>query len=213
MEDPEFDFYSSISDKVIELEKRRDEVDQYIGFAKTIKMTGMMPNTKQVGTVRFEDFIKNARENWNFYSEPETIQILEVAEKALTMSPEDWELEDYANLGEVIKSFADDYKGMVKDCTINAYYKLLSRMQSMEYQSDVVQTIVKMLYEYLCEQHENDELSDKFTPQFFARYTAPTFLTDSDIGYIHERNYGTDVCLFIADAIAFFGGYDSADNI
>lgn len=36
-----------------------------IGFAKTIKMTGRIPTVLEVGSTRFQDFIKYARENWN----------------------------------------------------------------------------------------------------------------------------------------------------
>jgi DNA-binding transcriptional MerR regulator len=48
MDNPEADFYKSISEKVVELERKRDDITNFIKFAKTIKLTGSNSNTKEV---------------------------------------------------------------------------------------------------------------------------------------------------------------------
>jgi hypothetical protein len=82
----------------------------------------------------------------------------------------------------------------------------------MNHTSELVQTVVKMLYEYLSEQYSGTEFVDKYTPQFFARYTTPSLL-DCDMGIIFERQYGKSGCQFIAEAIAYFGGYQCINDI
>ena len=59
-------------------------------------------------------------------------------------------------------------------------------------------------------ENEEPELDGKITPQFIAKYTAPFFL-GGDIAIQHERNYGKEGCLFIAQALAYYGGYDIDD--
>lgn len=53
MDNPEADFYKSISEKVVELERKRDDITNFIEFAKTIKLTGRVPTTKEVGSIRY----------------------------------------------------------------------------------------------------------------------------------------------------------------
>ncbi len=66
-EDPSFSFYEAISDKVEQLEKKYNEMLTYLQFAKTIKMTGRIPNTTKVGNMRFDNFIEYARQNWHSF--------------------------------------------------------------------------------------------------------------------------------------------------
>jgi len=63
MEDPSFDFESAIDKKVMELEKKHDENVINLQFAKTIKLTGKIPTTLEIGSQRFDDFMKYALEN------------------------------------------------------------------------------------------------------------------------------------------------------
>ena len=97
--------------------------------------------------------------------------------------------------------------------TINAYYQILSRMQSLEFNSEVVQTVVEQLFCFLSESDSAKEIGEKFTCVFFAKYTAPFFFEGSDIGEINISTSGREGAEFIARAIAFFGGFDSIDDL
>ena len=80
--------------------------------------------------------------------------------------------------------------------TINAYYQILSRMQSLEFNSEVVQTVVEQLFCILSESDSSKEIGE-----------------GSDIGEINSCTYGREGAEFIARAIAFFGGFDSIDDL
>ena len=97
--------------------------------------------------------------------------------------------------------------------TINAYYQILSRMKSLDFNSEAVQTVVEQLFCFLSECDTAKEIGEKYTPVFFSKFTAPFFLEGSDIGEINIATYGREGAEFIARAIAFFGGFDSLDDL
>ena len=162
-----------------------------------------IPTVNRIGSIQYDDFIQYARENWNFYDDPQIAPCLEMAEKLADKKPEEWTLEDLSELQlERLESFMDMQTTYLK----GAYYKLISELQFMDYNSETVQTVVKLLYEHFA---DSDLVVDK---QVFARYQASHFL-DGILAVINERNYGKSGCLFIAKAIAYFGGYESIDEI
>ena len=69
MDDGNIDFYEKLAKKIEDLEKKRKEDDKLIEFAKTIKLSGRLPNVVAVGSMKFTDFIKYAQESWNFFAE------------------------------------------------------------------------------------------------------------------------------------------------
>lgn len=212
IENPDADFYSSISEKVEELERKRDEIIQYIEFAKSIKLTGRVPTTKQVGSIRYEDFIKYAHKNWNFYDGPKAAPLLDTLEEVLHPAEQEWSdtaVEKLKGLAEILS----DYQETQRTCTINAYYRIIADMYHLDYRSDTVQTVVQLLYSFLSEQDAVKEIGNKFNPHFFAKYTAPFFLEGSDISRMNEVNYGKEGCRFIAETIAYFGGFEALDDL
>lgn len=212
MDNQEADFYKSISEKVVELERKRDDIINFIEFAKTIKLTGQVPTTKKVGSIRYSEFMEYSRENWNFYVEPKAASYLDAMEiiqdaKEQKLSEIDIDrLESLANL-------MGDYQEMQHACMINAYYQILSRMQLLGFKSEAVQTVVEQLFCFLSESDIAKEIGEKYTPVFFSKNTAPFFLEGSDIGEMNIAIYGREGAGFIARAIAFFGGFDSIDDL
>ena len=67
---------------------------------------------------------------------------------------------------------------------------------------------MKCLYENL-----NDSFGEenKMTEEQFGRIYSSSFVT-GDIARLREHNYGKDACMFIANAIAVFGGYKNAEE-
>lgn len=66
-----------------------------------------------------------------------------------------------------------------------------------------VQVLVKMLYENrISSIPELEEL----TQNQFVRFETSSYIS-GDVARMHEQEYGKAGCLFIADAIAVFGGY------
>lgn len=212
MDNPESDFYQSISEKVVELERKRDDISRFIEFAKTIKLTGRVPTTKEIGSIKYSEFMEYSRENWNFYVEPKAVSYLKAME-SLQETKECGLTEDDIDRLEALAELMGDYQEMQRTCTINAYYQILARMQSFDFCSESVQMVVEQLYRFLSESDIAKEIGEKYTPVFFAKYTAPFFLKGSDMGEINIAAYGYEGAAFIAKAIAFFGGFKSLDDL
>lgn len=202
MYNPMFDFYSSLSKKIEILEEEFHKKKEYLEFAKTIKLTGKIPTVKYAGSIKYSDFMKYAVENWNIYSDTRMSPYARITEKLISKSEEEWKLEDLEGLENTLFSFDE----MTVACNVHAYYRLMAELQYMDDTSKTVQTVVRLLYEYLLENViENKE---EFTPQFFAKQIIPSFL-ESDIAILQEKNYGKEGCRFIANAMAYFGGLEN----
>lgn len=107
-------FYKSISDKVVELERKRDDITNFIEFAKTIKLTGRVPTTKQVGSIRYSEFMEYSRENWNFYIEPKAASYLDVMELIQDAKEQELSEIDVDRLESLAKLM-----GIIKKCNIH----------------------------------------------------------------------------------------------
>ena len=168
IENPNSDFYKSISDKVVDLEKKRDEITSFIEFAKTIRLTGRIPTTNKIGSVSFSEFMDYSRENWNFYVEPKAASYLEAMESMQNMKSQELDECDIDRL-EALADLMGDYQEMQRTCTINAYYQILASMQMSDYKSELVQMIVQQFYSFLMNEETAKEIGEKFTPAFFAK--------------------------------------------
>ena len=201
---PDFSFYEVMTDKVEQLEKRRDEILTYLGFAKTIQMTGRVPNTTRVESMKFDDFIEHSRQNWNAFNDPQDRRFMDAADTILDKHSEEWDASDVKRIMDIYGDI--DPEEMVYIQTIGGYYRVIVDMKPLGYSCDTVQTVVKYLYEYMLTYIE-PEFKEKFTPLYFADRQVSSFI-DSGFAAMNERNYGKDGCLFIAQAIATFGGYN-----
>lgn len=202
MNDPAFDFDTAITQKVAELEKRQQKDTQCLQFAKSIKLLGHIPTSTNIGTIRFDEFLKYAHENWNFYGDPKTAPFMRLSENISNQKGGELSTDDAQQLLNILK----DVERMTHTYTLHGYYQVISDMKELGADSDRVQRVVGFLYRYIIDHNTEPELDGKITPQFFAKYTAPFFL-GGDIGRQYACLYGDDGCLFIAQAIAYYGGY------
>ncbi len=203
----DFDFQVSLSERINDLERKKTEIDQYIGFAKALKLLGSFPYPKEMGSIRFDDFIKQARGYWNVNSDPQMASLQNLAETFLGKS----ELTD-ENVQQV-EALMDGFDIDVEDILIlNEYYDSLVKRKDLGISDPTVQTLVNLIYRYHCKPFFPADVVESMTPQKFARHVVRSF-TVGDIAVMQERNYGKDGCKFIADAIAHFGGYSSVAEI
>ena len=205
MNDPNFDFYTSISEKVAELEKRHDEDIMYLEFAKSIKLTGRIPTVSKIGSIRFDDFLDYCHENWNFYDDPATAPFMKIADMLISKPAQEWSPDDFERLATLFENL--DLENWAHSFALNGYYQVIADMQDLGHDNETVQRVVQLLHAYTIKSNTTPELDGKITPQFMAKYTAPSFL-DGDTAVLHERNYGKDGCLFIAKALAHYGGFN-----
>lgn len=209
-ENRDFDFYASLSKKVKILEEEYNKKKSYFEFAKTIQITGRIPTVKDYGSVKFDDFLSYARENWNYYADPELSACIGLAEKSANNRVEDITYEELEEMLKVIQ----DAQAMQASAMMIAHYKAIASLKSFEFNDDAVQAVVSSVYGYICSLHSNDEeFKDKTTPSYFAKTTVPMFL-DSEISELFLKNeFSKDERDFIALAIAHFGGYANINEI
>lgn len=200
---PDFDFDTAIAKKVKELERKHEEDVIYLEFAKSIKFLGRIPTTSKIGSVKFDDFLAYAHENWNFYDDPRSAPFMQIADTLISKEPQEWSPDD-------VERILIDAEGMMHTYALHGYYQVISDMQELGYDNDAVQRVVRLLHKYLVEHNTEPELDGKITPQFVAKYTAPFFIS-GDVAVQHERNYGKEGCLFIAQALAYYGGFTIDD--
>lgn len=202
-DDPKFNFYDAISKKVDQLENRHNEILSYLGFAKTIKMTGRIPNTKQLGKMKFDDFIKYARENWNALNGSHGQKYMALVDSIIDKPAEEWDNTDLQRLMDFYGNIEPEQLLYVQ--TIAGYYRVIVDMMPLGYTHEVVQSVVNCLYEYMLKGIEPQN-REKFTRLYFTDHTISSFI-ESGFAEMNERNYGKDGCLFIANALAHYGGY------
>lgn len=203
----DFDFQASLSEKIIDLERKKTEIEQYIGFAKALKLTGSFPLPKEMGSIRFEDFIKYAREYWNVNTDPQMSTMYNLVEIILNKTESELTEPDLEQVETAFDGFdVDDF------LILHEYYTELVKRKELGVSHPVVQTLANLIFRYNCEHFFPAEVVEGMTPQKFARYVVRSF-TVGDIALMQERNYAKDGCNFIAEALAYFGGYSSIKDI
>lgn len=203
-DDPKFNFYDAISEKVDQLEKRYDEILLYLGFAKTIKMTGRIPNTTQIGKMKFDEFIEYARQNWNAFNDSQGEKYMALVDTIMDKPTEEWDNTDLQRLMDFYGEIEPEQ--LVYMQTVAGYYRVIVDMMPLGYTHEAVQSVVNRLYEYMLKSIEQQN-QETFTRLYFADHTVSSFI-ESGFAVMNERNYGKDGCLFIAKALAHYGGYD-----
>lgn len=203
VKNPKTDFYEVISGKVVELEKEYEDKKKLYEFAKTIKLTGSVPSPRWMGQMKYDDFIEYAKEHWNFYLDERGALTADVVERIADKAVQDWTLEDYKSLDNLAATYGEE--DVTHQYNINAYYRLLVELKELEPSNEAVQKVVRLLYEYQLNNIAGEEGRKRMTPSIYARRTAPLFL-DGDIAKVQELIWGKEGCLFIAKAIAIFGG-------
>lgn len=72
-----------------------------------------------------------------------------------------------------------------------------------------VQLLIKMLYENRINSVPG---LTELTRSQFVKLESSSYIS-GDVARMHEQDYGKDGCMFIADAIAVFGGYSCYDEV
>lgn len=208
MNTPNLNFYDSISKKIEELENKRAEITNYIDFAKSIRLTGMIPDSPQIGSINCSDFMKYARENWNFFKDPKASACYEMMRQEVDTDKFELSEEKISKLEQAIDQL-NDYRINQIVCTINAYYQIIANLSTMDYRSEVVQSIVNQLYVFLSQQDEMKKNGEAFNKAFFAENTIFQFKEGNDIGNMNIKKYGEGNTKFIANAVAYYGGLEN----
>lgn len=202
-----FDFDNSIEEKVKELEEEKRKIELHLGYAKTIKLTGRFPaRPSEMGSIKFEDFQRQAVEGWNVMDDPLTMQCQKVAETVLSKSPEEFEDSD---LGQMFSLFENVSK-IDPDVLLVEYVlpRAIAKRHALGTEHCDVQLMVKMIYENLCKLSGDCNLSKTD----FSRFYSSSYLC-GDMAKLKSGIFSEEERLFIANAVAVFGGYKDYDDL
>ncbi len=205
-----FDFDSSLEKKIKELEEEKSKVEKHLGYAQNIKLTGRFPSRpKNMGSVTFGEFYEKSLNEWNVNSDPEAKKYKELADLILNTPEEEFQDTDIGRLFEFLQGLQEmvsntDEFMMEKVIPI----EILKRKENGPADKEV-KLLVKILYENRIS--STPELADMTLNQF-VRFEASSYIS-GDVARMKEREYGKAGCLFIADAIAVFGGYGCYDEV
>lgn len=209
--DEEFDFDVSISQKVVQLEEKKAELERHLGYAKTIKLTGRFPSRpKRMGDVKFDDFQNNAIDSWNITGDPESETYAQLAETILSKSAEEW---DNSDLGRML-SVLEMLKNMDPDLIIAEYVlpKAICERKALGANHPDIQLMVKLMFENQNALCQSLDMEGNMDAKQFSRLFSSSFL-NGDIAKIKTREYSEEDCEFIADAISVFGGYKNYNDL
>jgi len=209
IQNEDFDFQNSINEKIEELERKKTEIEQYIGFAKTLKLTGTFPLPKEMGSIRFEDFIKSAWEYWNVDSDPQMEKLQSLFDVIQNKPESEWTENDFKLIETMLSELDVDLFELL---LIDEYYAKLLELKELEVSDTRVQREVDLIYNYYCEHILPEDIAENMTPQKFSRNIVLSFTT-GDLSAINKSKYGKENCEFITEALAYFGGYPSASEI
>lgn len=198
----------SLEKKIKELQEKKEKVDKHLRYAKTIKLTGRIPSIpkEKMGSVRFEDFHEKSLNKWSLDEDKELSPFLEIAEKYLTLSPDEFKKSDIGKIIYLIKQMKDYSEVFM---TFYILPKEIVKRKSLGTSHPEVQLLVKMIYENTIEFSSEP---NNMTFNQFVRFVSSSYKA-GDIARFNEQNFGIEGCSFIADAIAVFGGYQCYDEV
>ena len=208
MNDPEFDFYTAITKKVEELERKHDEDILLLELAKSIKMTGCIPNIHEIGSIRFDDFLKYIKENWNFYKDPYLRPVMEMSRTIVAKKPDEMNNDEVNSIKKWFENLG--VEEITELCTQNSYLQIIADMKEFGYDSETVQKVVALLQNHIIEYNKKRENKDAISSPKYMKNMAALFW-DSDVATIYEQKFGKEGCIFIARALAYYDGYELED--
>ena len=197
-------FYGLLYKKTEKLQKNLIETKKYYELAKTIKLTGKIPTVNDFGSIKFEDFIEYTYENFNFNNSEILSYAMEIDDKIKNNDISFLYDENMEKLETILK---DRHLQVIV-----AYLTALSKMSVLQHTDKPVQDVVNLIYVEYNGLLEQEGLNNS-TKDGFAKHFVGIFFGDGDIAKDNITIYGEKNCKFIADAITYFGEYESSNKI
>ena len=151
-------------------------------------------------------------DNWNFHEEYKTIQdanYLEMLVDTESLEADCITRETADKLLNLICSFYNNYMCIKYD----TYFEILAELYTLDYRSDTVQTLIKKVHEFVNEKSEVNAEMGVQSRYKFAKVILLGFIPSGDLYATNEKRYGAQGCRFIAEAVAYYGGYDRIDDM
>lgn len=208
MDSKNFDLRDSIGKHIEILTKKKERLENLIGYAKTIKFTGTIPlNFNEYGDITFNEFIENSKNTWNMKTlfeeskeennaiDYEFMQRLQgLADEHLNQPEKTWSEGEIDGIAENLFSNVDFDKLMVFQESIDEFVNLIDK----DVNSKEVQMQVNKLFD-----HINNLFGRSMSLNGFSLY-GQTFALGGDFGMMHTNRLGEETTDFIAKAIQVY---------
>ena len=210
MDSPNFDLRDSIGKHIEILTKKKERLENLIGYARTIKFTGTIPlNFDEYGDITFNEFIENSKNTWNMKMFAEESKVVNNAfdyefmqrfqglvDEHLNQPGQAWNEDETERIAENIFSVVDCDKALEFQECIDEFTNLINK----DVNSREVQEHVKKLYDYI-----NNLFGCSMSINGFSLY-GQTFVLGGDFGMMHTNRLGEETTDFIAKAIQVYCG-------
>lgn len=187
-DDSEDIFYDMMSKKIEDLEKDLEKKQLILDLARTMKISGRIPDIKKIGTILFDDFFDLSKEKFQI---KKNISVDKYVNKYKS-NDNSYSDKDIEAIKELIQK-----EDIIISNYIQSYYTVLSDFQEYDSNSDFIQSIVKQLYLSL------KKYDKELTPFHLFKYYDPHYF-EGDIRKMNELKYGEKGLLFISNAISNF---------
>ena len=200
---PDADFFEAISGKYEEFERNVNKMKDNANFLRLLKLEGIIPSTVQKPAgITVKEFVDNAR-----------LKMKEVKINGVSYSNFfDFfaELDNNADLEKVMEDFVKSPQGILLiNGRVNIeYFKMLAEFVEPDYKADTVQRIISLFHESWIELNIEGG-GDMRKKDFFSLIMSMQFITECPAGENNIKHFGEEKCMLIAEALAYYGGYDS----
>lgn len=197
-QDEKITIRDSINIKIKKLEQEKERIEQLIGVARMIKVTGRVPTIKtdKLGEKVFEDFFQFVKANWNVNTDPQLSKYATLIEHLSEKPQDEWTEKEMLQFME----YTDDAQ-LEMALTIHQYYMDILDRKSLGVGDISIQGVVQQLYDYFrikCSEYEVD-----LSLESFGDFLGNT-LIDGSSALMLEEQYGKEGCQFIFEAIEYY---------
>lgn len=207
MNNPDVDLRDSIGNQIEILNKKKARLENLIGYASTIKLTGIIPlNFEEYGDITFEEFIEKSKNSYNmniFTNNKEGVnnnldsKLIQKAEELLTLPEKEWDKYETLEILEMAKNILS----VIDINEIRTQNELMDEFVNFvdkDVNSKEVQEHVKKFYDYLN--------NDKYHPMSLGSFSlfGKTFTAGGDIDMLFTSSLGKETTDYIAKAIQVY---------
>ena len=208
MDDPDFDLRNSIEINIEILTKKKERLENLIGYASIIKMTGIIPlNFEEYGDITFDEFIEHSKKTWNLSTFTEKVdgennlfdyelikKFQQLAGESLKQPKKVWNEDEINSIAESLFNIIDPDMLLKLQEYIDEFKNLIDK----DVNSKEVQEHVGELYDHI------NHLTDRsMSINGFSLYSQ-MFTLGGDLGMMNTKLLGEETTNFIAKAIQVF---------